>query len=127
MSRHVTKHSSRRLVVRFHRKQRIRKKAALQRGKVARMVVTRSNHFLYVQVIDDLKGHTLAQANTREEEFKKLSSCKRLDAAKALGQLIGRRAKEKNIEKVFFDRNGYDYHGRVKAIADGAREAGLKF
>ena len=82
---------------------------------------------MYAQVVDDLKAHTLIQANTQEDSFKQLSSKKNLEAAKALGQLVGKRAVEQKIERVLFDRNGYDYHGRVKALADGAREAGLKF
>lgn len=96
-------------------------------GKIARLVVYRSNQYLYAQVVDDMKSSTLVQANTTEESFKQYSSRKNLEAAKALGKVIGERALAQKVERVLFDRNGYDYHGRVKAIADGAREAGLKF
>ena len=116
-----------RQVIRIHKKSRIKKKIALHKGSIARLVVYRSNRFLYAQVVDDLKANTLAQANTQEESFKQLESRKNVDAAKALGKLVGQRALENKVERVLFDRNGYDYHGRVKAIADGAREAGLKF
>jgi large subunit ribosomal protein L18 len=116
-----------RQTIRLRKKSRIQKKIALHKGSIARLVVYRSNKFLYAQVVDDLKAHTLVQANTQEDGFKQLSSRKNLEAAKALGQLLGQRAIEQKIEKVLFDRNGYDYHGRIKALADGAREAGLKF
>ncbi len=94
---------------------------------MARLVVYRSNNYLYAQVIDDLAGKTLCQANTNEKDFKSSGSKKNIEAAKSLGKLIGTRAMEKKVEKVLFDRNGYDYHGRIKALADGAREAGLRF
>ena len=116
-----------RQVIRLRKKVRIKKKIVLQKGTIARLVVFRSNKFLYAQIIDDLKAATLAQANTKEKDFEKLSSKKNLEAAKALGKMIGERALGQKVERVLFDRNGYDYHGRVKALADGAREAGLKF
>lgn len=112
---------------RIRKKTRIRKKIQMHKGSIARLVVYRSNKYLYAQIVDDLKGSTLAQANTQEKEFEKLKSQKNIEAAKSLGALIGKRAKEKNIERVLFDRNGYDYHGRIKAIADSAREVGLHF
>lgn len=127
MSAKIRPYTSPRQVIRLAKKQRISKKIARHKGEIARLVVFRSNNFLYAQVVDDLKSHTVAQANTREDEFKSLSSRKNLDAAKALGALIGKRAMEQKVERVLFDRNGYDYHGRIKALADGAREAGLKF
>ena len=96
-------------------------------GTISRLVVYRSNQFIYAQIIDDLKGNTLAEANTREESFKSLGSKKNIEAAKKLGSLIGQRAIEKKVEIVLFDRNGYEYHGRIKALAESAREAGLKF
>jgi large subunit ribosomal protein L18 len=96
-------------------------------GSISRLVVYRSNKFIYAQIIDDLKGSTLVQANTQEDGFKSLGSKKNLEAAKMLGSLIGQRAVEKKVERVLFDRNGYEYHGRIKALAEGAREAGLKF
>lgn len=108
------------------RKVRIHKKLVKQKGHVARLVVYRSNKFLYAQIIDDLAGKTLVQANTREKDFPNKSK-KNLESAKTLGQIIGKRASEKKVERVVFDRNGYDFHGRIKAVADGAREAGLSF
>lgn len=127
MSFKLKKNTNPRQITRAHRKTRIRRKAVAQKGKVARLVVFRSNKFLYAQVVDDLKGNTLCQANTLEDTFKALKSKKNTEAAKALGKLLGQRASEKQITKILFDRNGYDYHGRVKALADGAREAGLTF
>lgn len=127
MANKVRKQTDPKRVMRAARKSRIRKKIVLQRGLIARLVVFRSNRFLYAQVIDDAKGTTYVQANTKEKEFGTPKSRKNIEAAKALGALIGRRAKDKGVERVLFDRNGYDYHGRVKALADGAREAGLDF
>ena len=112
-----------RQVIRIRKKSRIKKKIDKQKGLIARLVVYRSNKFLYAQVVDDLKGATLAQANTKEADFNSLGSKKNIEAATALGKLVGKRAVEKKVERVLFDRNGYDYHGRVKALADGAREA----
>lgn len=91
-----------------------------------RLNVYRSLKHIYVQVIDDAAGKTLVSANSSEKSF----SCETggsVEAAKLIGAEIARRAKEKGIEKVAFDRGGYMYHGRVKALADAAREAGLKF
>lgn len=116
-----------RRIQRLRRKIRIKKKIDRQKGLIARLVVSRTNRFLYAQVVDDLKGTTLAQANTREKDFTGLKSKKNCEAAVRLGKLMGQRALGCKIERVLFDRNGYDYHGRVKAIADGAREAGLQF
>ncbi len=127
MSAVIHKSTNPRLLRRVRRKARIKKKIDRQKGLIARLVVSRSNKFLYVQLIDDLKGHTLAQANTRETDFSQLKSKKNCEAASQLGKLVGKRAVNSKIERVLFDRNGYDYHGRIKAIADGAREAGLKF
>lgn len=94
-----------------------------------RLNVFRSNKFLYVQLIDDTKGHTMAAAATIQKALKEQLGGKTdtIDAAKLLGKTIATRAKEKGIAKVCFDRGGYRYHGRVKAIADAAREAGLEF
>ena len=80
---------------------------------------------MYVQVIDDTQGKTLVSTNTLEAGLKDLKNCV-ADAAK-LGEAVGKRCLEKNIQAVVFDRNGYVYHGIVKAIADGARSAGVKF
>lgn len=127
MSAQIRKTTNPRQVIRLRRKGRIRKKILLHLGEVARLVVYRSNKYIYAQLIDDAKGVTLAQANTKEDGFTKLSSKKNVDAARELGKLIGERAKAAKVERVLFDRNGYDYHGRVKAVAEGAREAGLRF
>jgi large subunit ribosomal protein L18 len=110
------------------RKVRIKKKTDRLRGSVPRLVVYRSNKYLYAQIVDDIKGLTLVQANTKEKEVSGGGkSRKNLEFAKSLGNTLGKRALEKKIDAVLFDRNGYKYHGRVKAIADAAREAGLKF
>jgi len=97
------------------------------RGR-ARLSVFRSSKHIYAQVIDDTKGETLAAASSLEktmrEEGKKGAD---IAAAKAVGKLIAERAKEKGIKDVVFDRGGYLYHGRVKALADAAREGGLNF
>lgn len=90
-----------------------------------RLCVYRSNSNLYVQVIDDVAGKTLAQASTLDKEVKVKHSNK--EAAKEVGALIAKRALEKNIKSVVFDRGGYIYHGVVKELADAAREGGLEF
>ena len=90
-----------------------------------RLCVFRSNSNLYVQVIDDTKGITLVQASTLDKEVKTKHSNK--EAAKEIGTLIAKRAIEKNIKTVVFDRGGYIYHGVVKELADAAREGGLNF
>ena len=109
--------------VRIHR--RIRKKV---NGTVARprLAVYRSNKQIYAQLIDDLAGHTLASASSNEAEIVAQSGTKK-EKARLVGQLIAKRAQGAQIETVVFDRAGYLYHGRVKELADGAREAGLKF
>lgn len=90
-----------------------------------RLCVYRSNTNLYVQVIDDVAGKTLAQASTMDKEVKnKHANC---EAAKEVGALIAKRAIEKNIKTVVFDRGGYIYHGVVKSLAEAAREGGLEF
>lgn len=127
MAQLIRSNTNPRQVIRKLKKVRIRKKIVRQKGLIARLVIYRSNKFIYAQVIDDLKGHTLAQANTLEKDFSSMGSKKNLEAAAALGKLIGQRAKQAQVERVLFDRNGYNYHGRIKAVADGAREAGLKF
>lgn len=126
MSKHIHNRTSRRVVTRMARKTRIQRKLQ-SASHPARLVVFRSNTGLYAQVIDDAKAHTVAQANTREKDFEKFKSRKNVEVAKQLGLLVGKRALENKIDRVVFDRNGYDYHGRIKAVADGAREAGLKF
>ena len=90
-----------------------------------RLCVFRSNSNLYVQIIDDIKGVTLAQASTLDKEIKTKHSNK--EAAKEVGALIAKRAMEKDIKTVVYDRGGYIFHGVVKELADAAREAGLEF
>ena len=90
-----------------------------------RLCVYRSNSNLYVQVVDDVAGNTLAQASTLDKEVKTKHANK--EAAKEVGALIAKRASEKKIKEVVFDRGGYIYHGVVKELAEAARENGLKF
>jgi len=90
-----------------------------------RLTVTRSNKALYMQVIDDAKGHTLAAVSTLEKELRKIKP--NVAGAAQLGEIMGKRLLEKNITTVVFDRNGYLYHGLVKAMADGTRKAGVQF
>lgn len=92
-------------------------------AKIPRLNVYRSNKGLFVQLIDDQTGITLASINDKEIKSGKTKT----DKAKEAGKLIAQKAKEKKIEKVVFDRGGCKYHGRVKAVAEGAREEGLKF
>ena len=93
-----------------------------------RFNVYRSTRYIYVQVIDDVNGVTLASASTIDKELKpQIGYGGNKDAAKAVGEAIAKRALAKGIEEVTFDRGGFLYHGRVKELADGAREAGLKF
>lgn len=92
-----------------------------------RLSVFRSNNHIYVQVIDDMAGTTLASASTRDKSVGSGSAGGNADAAKAVGVVIAERAKKAGVEQVVFDRGGFKYHGRVKALADAARENGLKF
>lgn len=91
-----------------------------------RMAVFKSNKHIYVQIIDDTKGHTLAAASTIDKDFN-LEKTWDIEAAKEVGKLIAKRALEKGLKKVTFDRGGFQYHGKIKALADAAREAGLDF
>jgi large subunit ribosomal protein L18 len=108
---------------RLRRRRRVRAKV---RGTAERprLSVFRSNRGIQAQVIDDVTGHTLAAVNWTEEDLKSLKS---MDQAKRAGELLAERAKAAGVETVVFDRGGYRYHGRVKALADGARENGLTF
>lgn len=94
-------------------------------AELPRLNVYRSNKFIYAQLIDDVNGVTLAQANSREDSVD--NSGNKTDQSATVGKLLAERAKGAGIETVVFDRGGYLYHGRVKALADGAREGGLKF
>ncbi len=114
------------LAARLKRKQRIRKKVG--GGERLRLSVFRSSKHIYAQIIDDGKGQTLAAASTLSGELKdQLSGVKKVEAAKAVGKLLAAKAKAQGIDKVVFDRNGFLYHGRVKAVADSCREHGLEF
>jgi large subunit ribosomal protein L18 len=90
-----------------------------------RLAVYRSNRYIYAQVIDDVNGVTLASASSQEPDMR--SSTLTVDTASKVGALIGSRAKDAGVGSVVFDRGGYKFHGRVKALADAAREAGLEF
>ena len=92
----------------------------------ARLTVFRSSKHIYAQVIDDLKGETLASASSMEKEMREKTGAN-IDAAKAVGKLLAERAVKNGVKEVVFDRGGYLYHGRVKALADAARESGLSF
>lgn len=111
---------------RQHRKIRIRKKVA-GTGERPRLVVYRSNMHIYAQIVDDEKGATLASASTLSMAKTRPGLHCNKDGAMEVGREVARLAKEKNIDKVVFDRNGYIYHGKIKAVADGAREGGLEF
>ena len=112
------------LVGRERRKLRIRKKIS-GTAERPRLSVFRSAKHIYAQVIDDTSGTTLAHASTLSKDAK--SDGTKSDEAKLVGKLIGDLCKAKNVTKVVFDRNGYLYHGRIVALAEGAREAGLDF
>jgi large subunit ribosomal protein L18 len=112
---------------RLKRRQRIRRKISGSEAR-PRLSVFRSARHIYAQIIDDGKGQTLVAASTLSGELKdKLSGLKKADAAKEVGKLLAAKAREKGISLVVFDRNGFIYHGRVKAVADSCRENGLEF
>ena len=109
---------------RLRRKVHIRKRVS-GTAERPRMTVTKSNRALSVQVIDDIKGHTLIAASSLENELKDIKAT--VAGAGQLGEIIGKRLLERNIKTVVFDRNGYLYHGIIKALADGTRKAGINF
>jgi large subunit ribosomal protein L18 len=118
---------NRRMTARLSRKRRIRKKIS-GTGERPRLSVFRSARHIYVQVVDDIQGRTLVAASTLSKEIRdKLSGLKKSETAKEVGKLLAAKAKEKGISQVVFDRNGFLYHGRVKAVADSCRENGLVF
>lgn len=111
-----------------NRRQRIRwriRKKFKGTASRPRLSVYRSNKEIYCQLIDDIQGHTLLSASSREDSVDK--SVPKVEQAKQVGKLMGERLKAENVEALVFDRGGYLYHGRVKALADGIREAGIKF
>ncbi|MCD6267668.1 MAG: 50S ribosomal protein L18 [Thermotogaceae bacterium] len=112
---------------RLRRHRRVRKKV-FGTPERPRLCVFRSNKHIYAQIIDDTIGHTLVSASTLDPELReKLQKTWNKEAAREVGKLIAKRALEKGIKKVVFDRGGYKYHGRVKELAEGAREGGLVF
>ena len=110
--------------MRLHRHVRVRGKIS-GTPECPRLNVFRSNANIYAQIIDDVNGVTLVSANTLEKEFEGATG--NCEAAKKVGAVLAERAKAKGIEEVVFDRGGYIFHGRVAALAEGAREGGLKF
>ncbi len=121
----VSKKSRSEVRVKKHTRLRNRISGTAERPRLA---VFRSNKHMYAQVIDDVAGRTLAAASTMEKAAKEeLEYTDNVEAAAYVGTLIARRAMEKGIEEVVFDRGGFLYHGKVQALADAAREAGLKF
>jgi len=112
----------------------VRRRATVRRAVKAaangrvRLSVFRSSKHIYAQVIDDIKGVTLVAASSIEKDLRgNLKTGANVDAAKAVGKLVAQRAMEKGVKNVVFDRGGYLYHGRIKALADAAREGGLSF
>ena len=111
-----------------YRRQRVRDHLREAANGRPRLSVHRSLRYIYAQVIDDQAGKTLAFASSLSKDLKgKLKSAKSLDAAKAVGELVAKKALSAGVKKVAFDRSGLIYHGRVKALADAARAAGLEF
>jgi large subunit ribosomal protein L18 len=119
----LSKRTHKKRTKRLKNKARIRKKVDGSAER-PRLAVYKSARHIYAQLIDDRSGRTLVAASTLETEIK---GAKKSDAAKQIGALLGKKALEKKIKQVVFDRSGYVYHGRVKAVAEGAREAGLTF
>jgi large subunit ribosomal protein L18 len=112
------------------KKRRIRRKKHIRKhisgtSERPRMLVFKSAKYIYVQVVDDTKGNTLVAASNREKGLSRIKTS--VAGAEELGQVVAKRLKEKKIDSVVFDRNGYSYHGIVKSIADGARKAGVQF
>ncbi len=121
----VNKKSRAEVRMKKHKRIRNRFSGTAQRPRLA---VFRSNHHMYAQIIDDTAGHTLLAASTLEKDVKaELEKTNNVAAAAYLGTVIGKRAVEKGITEVVFDRGGFIYHGKIAALADAAREAGLKF
>jgi len=111
-----------------YRKSRTRRRVRTANRGLPRLSVTRSLNYIYAQVISDEKGSTLVSASSRDKAVRgERTCCKNVEDAKAVGRLLAEKALKAGIQKVVFDRGGRIYHGRVKAFADAAREAGLKF
>ncbi len=118
----IKKKTSRKVIKRLKSRARIRKKVSGSTQR-PRLSVYRSGKHIYAQIVDDSQGKTLVAFSTLQGELKG----KNVEAAKKVGAELAKRAIEKNIKNVVFDRSGYVFHGRIKAVADGAREAGLSF
>ncbi len=115
------------VIARQRRQRRVRKRI-FGTPDVPRLNIFRSLENIYAQIIDDTVGHTLASASTIDSEVAaQVVNKSKLEAARIVGQVVAERAKSAGVEAVVFDRGGYRYHGRIAALADGAREAGLKF
>ncbi len=108
---------------RLRRRRRVRARVSGTAGR-PRLSVFRSNRGIFAQLIDDTQGHTLAAVNWIEPDLRKVTAS---DQARKAGELLAERAKAAGVETCVFDRGGYQYHGRVKALAEGAREGGMKF
>lgn len=117
--------STRRRIARQRRHYRLRKNIS-GTAETPRLVVHRTSRHMHAQLIDDAAGHTLAAASTTEADIRAMEGDKKARGAR-VGELIAERAKAAGVETVVFDRGGYQYHGRVAALADAAREGGLKF
>lgn len=113
-------------LAREHRKKRIRKKI-FGTAEKPRLTVFKSLNHVYAQIVDDVQGKTLLGVSTVSKEFPSAKDAGNVKGAKELGKLVAKKAIQNKISEVVFDRSGFIYHGRVKAFADGAREAGLKF
>jgi len=121
----VSKESRQEIRVKKHRRMRNRLNGTAQRPRLA---VFRSNNHMYAQIIDDTVGNTLVSASTNEKAVKaELDKTNNVEAAAYVGKLVAERAKEKGITEVVFDRGGFLYHGKIEALAEAAREAGLVF
>ncbi len=120
---------SRRLIGILRRKRRIRKRIFGESSR-PRLTVFKSKKHIYAQIIDDVNGITICSASTLSPKIRQIRNERRIkgvELAKLVGSLIAKRAREKGVEKVVFDRNGFLYHGRIKSLADAAREGGLNF
>jgi large subunit ribosomal protein L18 len=112
---------------RLTRRRFVIKKKIRMNKEVLRLCISRNNRNMYAQIIDDQKQHTVVAMSTLAKDFPELKNSANKDAAKMLGKMLGEKAVKAGIKKVVFDRNGFKYHGRVKAFADAARESGLEF
>jgi large subunit ribosomal protein L18 len=121
----IAKGDAKKAAARKRRHLRVRKRVN-GTAERPRLVVTRSNRHMVAQIVDDKLGHTLASASTLESSLRTAEG-KKTDLSREVGKLVAERAKAAGISTVVFDRAGYKYHGRIAAVADGAREAGLEF